>query len=419
MNEQNTTTFPAWPAFHPDSLQDVIKPLKSGQVNYWTGNKGREFEDAFATWCGSEFAISCSSGTSALHTIISAMDIGPGDEVIVPSYSFIASSYAILQAGAIPIFCDVSADHTINPDKIEALVTQRTRAIIVVHLYGVVCDMQPIMEIAERYQIKVIEDAAQCIGGQYYDQKVGTLAHASAFSFCQSKHFTTGGEGGMITTNDESLAWECRSFRDHGFDVKHKLALLEMEEKEKYIHHRVGYNYRMTEIQSIIGLNELKRFDDWNLLNRRKNAFIYRECLSQCQYIESLPLDTPDRQNAYWLFPIVFDQSFDEQRTESVYKKLVEKGIPVTKVLWPEAYREKAYTDLIGFGKANFPFHSSEYTDPQSVQYDNQICPMAYSLSKRTLNLHLHPTWNAEHIEKCASTLLDVLAEIHGGNHGK
>lgn len=376
MNEQHTTTFPKWPAFHPDSLRDVIEPLKSGEVNYWTGNKGREFEDAFAKWCGSEFAISCSSGTSALHTIISAMDIGPGDEIIVPSYSFIASSYAVLQAGAIPIFCDVSADHTINPDKIEALVTKRTRAIIVVHLYGVVCDMQPIMEIAERYQIKVIEDAAQCIGGQYYGQKVGTLGHAAAFSFCQSKHFTTGGEGGMITTNDESLAWECRSFRDHGFDVKHKLALLEMEEKEKYIHHRVGYNYRMTEIQSIIGLNELKRFDDWNLLNRRKNAFIYRECLSQCQYIESLPLDTPDRQNAYWLFPIVFDQSFDEQRTESVYKKLVEKGIPVTRVLWPEAYREKAYTDLIGFGKANFPFHSSEYTDPQSVQYDNQICPM-------------------------------------------
>ncbi|KFI10398.1 DegT/DnrJ/EryC1/StrS family aminotransferase [Vibrio coralliilyticus] len=418
MNEQHTTTFPKWPAFHPDSLRDVIEPLKSGEVNYWTGNKGREFEDAFAKWCGSDFAISCSSGTSALHTIISAMDIGPGDEIIVPSYSFIASSYAVLQAGAIPIFCDVSADHTINPDKIEALVTKRTRAIIVVHLYGVVCDMQPIMEIAERYQIKVIEDAAQCIGGQYYNQKVGTLGHAAAFSFCQSKHFTTGGEGGMITTNDENLAWECRSFRDHGFDVKHKLALLEMEEKEKYIHHRVGYNYRMTEIQSIIGLNELKRFDDWNLLNRRKNAFIYRECLSQCQYIESLPLDTPDRQNAYWLFPIVFDQSFDEQRTESVYKKLVEKGIPVTKVLWPEAYREKAYTDLIGFGKANFPFHSSEYTDPQSVKYDNQICPMAYSLSKRTLNLHLHPTWNAEHIEKCASTLLDVLAEIHGGNHG-
>ena len=360
MNEQHTTTFPKWPAFHPDSLRDVIEPLKSGEVNYWTGNKGREFEDAFAKWCGSEFAISCSSGTSALHTIISAMDIGPGDEIIVPSYSFIASSYAVLQAGAIPIFCDVSADHTINPDKIEALVTKRTRAIIVVHLYGVVCDMQPIMEIAERYQIKVIEDAAQCIGGQYYNQKVGTLGHAAAFSFCQSKHFTTGGGGGMITTNDENLAWECRSFRDHGFDVKHKLALLEMEEKEKYIHHRVGYNYRMTEIQSIIGLNELKRFDDWNLLNRRKNAFIYRECLSQCQYIESLPLDTPDRQNAYWLFPIVFDQSFDEQRTESVYKKLVEKGIPVTKVLWPEAYREKAYTDLIGFGKANFPFHSSE-----------------------------------------------------------
>ncbi|MGF1682240.1 DegT/DnrJ/EryC1/StrS family aminotransferase [Photobacterium minamisatsumaniensis] len=409
MSHQDLPPFPTWPTFHPDSLIDIVEPLKSGKVNYWTGDKGREFEQAYAHWCGTEFAISCSSGTSALHTIISAMDIGPGDEVIVPSYSFIASSYAVLQAGAIPIFCDVCSDHTINPDRIEALVTERTRAIVVVHLYGVVCDIDPILEIANRYDIKLIEDAAQCVGGVYKGRKAGTLGHAAAFSFCQSKHFTTGGEGGMITTNDETLAWECRSFRDHGFDVKQKLALLEMEEKDKYIHNRIGYNYRMTEIQSIIGLNELKRLDTWNLANRRKNAALYRESLSNCEHIEYLPLDTEERRNAYWLFPIVFNQSFDEERTDRVYKKLVQQGIPVTKVLWPEAYREKAYSELIGFGRVNFPFHSTEYTDSKSIDYANQVCPIAYSLSKRTLNLHLHPTWEPEHIERCASALLNAL----------
>ena len=410
MSHPEQYQFPQWPAFHPDSIRDITVPLTTGKVNYWTGTKGREFETEFARWAGAGAAISCNSGTAALHTIIAAMGIGPGDEVIVPSYSFIASSFSILQAGAIPVFCDVSIDHTINPDRIEALITPRTKAVIVVHLYGVVCDMQPIMEIAQRYDIKVIEDAAQCLGGVYQGQKVGTLGHAAAFSFCQSKHFTTGGEGGMITTNDEELAWECLSFRDHGFDVRHKLALLDMEIKEKYIHRRIGFNYRMTEIQSIIGLNELKRFDDWNLPRRKANAKVYTRMLSGCPSIQHLPFDTEERQNAYWLYPIVLNESFNEERTEQIYAQLVKSGIPVTRVLWPEAYKEKVYAELSGFGSADFPFKSAEYTNPESVKYAGQICATAFSLSQRTLNLHIHPTWNSSHIERCASALLDVLA---------
>lgn len=212
--------FPMWPQFAEETFTDVLEPLKSGKVSYWTGTKGMEFERKWAEWIGARMAISCTNGTAALHIAISSLGIGPGDEVIVPSYSFIASSFSIVQAGAIPVFCDVTDDHTIDPDCIEALITPRTKGIVVVHLYGVVADMGPILKIAGKHGLKVIEDCAQCFGGEYNGIKTGMIGDIGCFSFCQSKHFTTGGEGGMVATNNEDLGWECKSFRDHGYDVK-------------------------------------------------------------------------------------------------------------------------------------------------------------------------------------------------------
>ena len=142
---------------------------------------------------------------------------------------------------------------------------------LLVHLYGIPCDMDEIMAIAEKHHLYVVEDCAQAHGSEYRGKKVGSIGHAGCFSFCQSKHFTTGGEGGAVVTNDEDLAWAARSFRDHGYDVKERLRLLELEKKLFYIHQRVGYNYRLTEIQSIIGLCELERFDEWNKKRRGKN----------------------------------------------------------------------------------------------------------------------------------------------------
>lgn len=164
--------FPAWPQFDDKNINDISDILSSGKVNYWTGNKGFQFEEKFSEWIGSKYAISCSSGTSAVHIAVSALNIGPGDEVIVPSYTFIATSFAVLQAGAIPVFCDVMSDHTIDPQRIEALITKRTKAIIVVHLYGVVCDMDAIMDIVKKYNLRVIEDSAQCLGGRYKGKKL-------------------------------------------------------------------------------------------------------------------------------------------------------------------------------------------------------------------------------------------------------
>ncbi|MBO5721893.1 MAG: DegT/DnrJ/EryC1/StrS family aminotransferase, partial [Lentisphaeria bacterium] len=260
--------FPMWPSFNEKVYDKVVDILKSGKVNYWTGKVGMEFEKAWAKWLGVDHAISVANGTCALHTALASLGVGPGDEVICTSYSFIASSFCALQAGALPVFCDVGTDHLLDPTKIEAAITERTKAIVVVHLYGMVADMDPIMEIAKKYNLYVVEDCAQCFGGVYKGKKAGTIGNVGYFSFCQSKHFTTGGEGGMVVTNDDDLAWECRSFRDHGYDVKAKLTLLEMEGKQLYIHRRVCFNFRMTEVQIQIGLCELERFDNWNLKYR-------------------------------------------------------------------------------------------------------------------------------------------------------
>lgn len=401
--------FPMWPQFAPETAEAIAEPIRSGKVNYWTGKKGMEFERQFARWEQVKNAISCTNGTAALHIALSSLGIGPGDEVIVPSYSFIASSFSIVQAGAVPVFADVTTDHTLDPHQLESLLSERTRAIVVVHLYGVVADMDPIMAFAKKHDLYVIEDCAQCVGGIYKGKKVGTVGDAGCFSFCQSKHFTTGGEGGMVVTDDDDLAWECRSFRDHGYDVQERLNLLAMEEKLNYVHNRVGFNYRMTEIQSIIGLNELKRFDSWNLKRRREYAKIYDDAFTALKGIKALPVNTTDRMNAYWWYPIRLDLDVLTIDAPAFVKTLAASGIPCYGIQWPEAYEEKAYKDLNGFGRVKFPFKSKEYTDAESVKYGTRQCRTAKSLRKETLNLFLHPTWEIEHIQRCIDAVKKIL----------
>lgn len=402
--------FPMWPQLDEKSFQEVVKVLKSGKVNYWTGPKGMEFERAFAEWEGAKMAISCTNGTAALHIAIASLGIGPGDEVIVPSYSFIASSFAVVQAGAIPVFCDVTDDHTINPDEIEKKITHRTKGIVVVHLYGVVADMGLILEIAKKYNLKVIEDCAQCIGGEYKGIKTGVIGDVGCFSFCQSKHFTTGGEGGMVVTNDEDLGWECRSFRDHGYDVRTRMNLLELEEKLPYIHNRVGFNYRMTEMQSVIGLNELARFNSWNLKRRLKYAKMYDQAFEGLEGIKKLPYNSPERKNAYWWYPIILDIDKLNIKADGFIKELTARGIPCYGIQWPEAYEEAAYKELRGFGTAQFPFKSKEYTDG-NIDYTKEICPNARRLRDCTFSLFLHPSWEEEHIQCCIDNVKELLKE--------
>ena len=402
--------FPMWPQFAEETFTDILEPLRSGKVNYWTGKKGIEFEEAWARWIGAKMAISCMNGTAALHIAISSLGIGPGDEVIVPSYSFIASSFAIVQSGAIPVFCDVTDDHTIDPALIEGLITPRTKGIVVVHLYGVVCDMGPILAIAKKHGLKVIEDCAQCFGGEYKGTKAGMVGDVGCFSFCQSKHFTTGGEGGMVVTNDEDLGWECRSFRDHGYDVKARLNLLALEEKLNYIHNRVGFNFRMTELQSVIGINELKRLDSWNLARRFKYARMYDQAFSGLKGIKKLPHNSADRKNAYWWYPIILDIDVLDIHAAQFVNALGAEGVPCYGIQWPEAYEEQAYRQLNGFGTAKFPFLSKEYTNPESVKYGAKPCLNAKRLRDVTFSVFLHPSWEPEHIERVIAGVKKVLS---------
>ncbi|MBE7032801.1 MAG: DegT/DnrJ/EryC1/StrS family aminotransferase [Ruminococcaceae bacterium] len=403
--------FPGWPQFAPETFEEIANPLKEGKVSYWTGKRGMQFEEMFAQWMGAKMAISCTNGTAALHIALASLNIGPGDEVIVPSYSFIASSFSVVQAGAIPVFADVTDDHTIDPDCIEALITERTKAIIVVHLYGVVADMGPVLEIAKKHNLKVIEDCAQCIGGEYKGIKAGLIGDVGCFSFCQSKHFTTGGEGGMVVTNDEETGWECRSFRDHGYDVKARMNMLALEEKLPYIHRRVGFNYRMTEMQSLIGINELKRFDNWNLARRFKYAKMYDEAFAGMKGIKALPVNTEERKNSYWWYPMLVDLDVLDCDAPVILKELAAAGTPCYGIQWPEAYEEEAYKKHNGFGSAKFPFESEEYTNKDSVQYDKVYCKKANSLRAETVCLFLHPSWEEEHINRCIDSFKETIAK--------
>src|SRR5512137_2065448 len=295
-----TNKLQGWPHFDENAIQAVTDVLRSGKVNYWTGPRGMEFEKQFAQWQGSRYAISVATGTAALHVALTSLGIGPGDEVIVPSYTFIASSFSIVQAGAIPRFADVNLDdHCISVESAEKLVNERTRAIMPVHLYGNVCDMDKIRAFAKKHNLFVIEDNAEAFGGEYKGKKTGTLGEMAGCSFCQNKTFTTGGEGGMVTTDSEDLAWLARSFRDHGYDVKQRLNLLELEQKLPYIHNMVGWNYRMTEMQSVIGLMELERMDNWNMPTRIRNARIIIEKIKDLPQVINKPIDTEERRNGW------------------------------------------------------------------------------------------------------------------------
>ncbi|MCD6350733.1 MAG: DegT/DnrJ/EryC1/StrS family aminotransferase [Armatimonadetes bacterium] len=404
-----TEPFPPWPYFTPEMIEAATEPLKTGKCNYWTGPLGMKFEEEFAHWCGAKYGISTSSGTTALHTALGGLGIGPGDEVIVPSYTFIASSMCVPQAGAIPVFADVEPQsHVISAEDIEAKISDQTRAVIVVHLYGEVCDMDAINTVAKKHGLFVIEDCAQAHGAEYDGKKVGTIGTIGAFSFCQSKTFTTGGEGGCVITDDEDVAWNCRAFRDHGYDVQQRMKLLELEAKLPYIHNTLGYNFRMTEMQSAIGLEALKIIDSWNLANRRRNGEYLIERLSDLPQIVKLPTHNERIKNGFWLFPIIVDIDALSCDIRQLAEALTAEGIPNGPVQWPQSYKEKCYSEHHGFGPLNYPF-DAPFARPEAVDYANTYCPNAAWVEERCFWVPVHPTYELEHMKLIADGIEKVL----------
>jgi dTDP-4-amino-4,6-dideoxygalactose transaminase len=405
-----TNQLVGWPQFDERAIRAVEAVLRSGKVNYWTGPHGMEFERRFAQWQGSRYAVSAATGTAALHVCLAALGIGPGDEVIVPSYTFIATSFSVVQAGAVPRFADVNLDdHCLSAESAEKLVTPRTKAVIPVHLYGNVCDMERIDAFARKHGLAVIEDNAEAFGGSYRGRKTGTLGRMAACSFCQNKTFTTGGEGGMVTTDDEDLAWEARSFRDHGYDVRERLNLLALEQKLPYIHNRVGWNYRMTEMQSAIGLAELERMDDWNMPRRRRNAHILMDALGALGQVKYLPIDTPQRQNGWFVCAFSLDIEAMGCDIQRFVQAAAAEGCPCWKVFWPQCHTERAFTEHRGLGHSRFPFESKEYADPASVDYGKVEVPNARWHETHTFTCFAYPTFTEEDMKQIAGGLVKVI----------
>ena len=263
------TAFEPWPSFSQEEANAVSQVLLSNKVNYWTGQECREFEKEFAQFAGTQYAVALANGTVALDVALKALGIGVGDDVIVTSRTFLASASSIVTAGANPIFADVELDsQNISRRTIEAVITPNTKAIICVHLAGWMCDMDPIMQLAQEKGLYVIEDCAQAHGAQYKGKPAGSIGHIAAWSFCQDKIMSTGGEGGMVTTNDESLWKKMWSYKDHGknfdsiYNKQHPPGF-------RWLHDSFGTNWRMMEMQAVIGRIQLKKMAEWT---QKRNA---------------------------------------------------------------------------------------------------------------------------------------------------
>ena len=289
--------FSPWPSFTQEEIDSVRNVLSSNNVNYWTGDECRAFEKEFASWSDSKHAVALANGTLALDIAFKALSIGVGDEVIVTSRTFIASISSIINSGAKPVFVDIDiASQNITPQNINSAITAKTKAILCVHLAGWPCSMDEIMTIANHHDLFVIEDCAQAHGAKYKGKPVGSIGHIGCWSFCQDKIITTGGEGGMVTTNNVELAEKLRLFRSHGMvrDVDPHTWLYNAE--------TLGYNYRLTDIQAALGLSQLHRLDSF-ISQRNEIAERYRELLSD------LPITLPPAAPAgalhgYHLFAI-------------------------------------------------------------------------------------------------------------------
>ncbi len=337
-------SFPAWPLFGEEMVDVVTRVLQSGKVSYWTGNEGRLFEDEFAQFVGCHHAIALANGTVALELALHAVGVGPGDEVVVPSRTFIATASSVVARGARPVCADVDRDsQTITAATIEPHLGPRTKAIIPVHLAGWPCEIDAILELTRERQIAVIEDCAQAHGAEYRGQPVGSLGDVGAYSFCQDKIITTGGEGGMLVTND-AAAWD-RSWRykDHGKRPEAYYAPQPPSNKFRWLHDSFGSNFRLTEMQAAIGRVALRRLPGW-LDARRRNAGRLAAC---CRAIPALRTPEPPihTRHAYYKFytfvrPERLAAGWNRDR---VIAEIRARGVPCYSGSCSEIYLERAF----------------------------------------------------------------------------
>lgn len=337
-----TAPLPRWPVYAEDEIAAVTDVLKSGKVNYWTGGEVAEFENAFAGFCGRRHALALTNGTAALELALRAFGITDG-EVIVPCRTFVASATAAMLAGATPVFADVDLQSgNLTADTLRPLLGEKTRAAIAVHLAGWPCDMDPIMELARERGLIVIEDCAQAHGATYRGRPVGSRGHAAAFSFCQDKIVSTGGEGGLLTLDDDAAWRRAWSYKDHGKDYD-RAKTPAHEGSYRYVHSGIGTNWRMTGMQAAIGIRQLAKLTDW-VAARRLRA---RELDRAFGAIPALRVATPgeDFGHAYYRYyvyvrPERLKAGWDRNK---IIAAINAEGVTVRSGICPDVSREPVF----------------------------------------------------------------------------
>lgn len=381
-----------WPFYAADEVRAVAGVLESGKVNYWTGQVGREFERAFMEATGCHHAVAVGNGTSALELAIHALDIPSGSEIVTSPRTFIASASCAVMRGCVPVFADVDpVSQTITAETIARVLTPRTRAIIAVHLAGWVCDMDPILELARAHGIKVIEDVAQATGATYKGRVAGSLGDVAAFSFCQDKIITTGGEGGLLTTQDEGVWERAWSFKDHG---KSWDAVYQRTHAPgfRWLHESFGTNWRMTEMQAALGLAQLAKLPEW-LRVRRANLARLNQVFDAYPFLRVPRAPAEVGHAAYRAYAFVRPERLPSGWSrDRILNELNERGLPCFTGSCSEIYLEKAFTNL-GYGPA-------------------EPLPVARELGETSLQFLVHPTLTEENLAETVEVLHEVLGRI-------
>src|SRR5215472_11643504 len=383
--------FAPWPYFSPDEISAAARVLESGKVNYWTGNEGRQFELEFAQFVGCQYGVAVANGTVALELALRALGIGPGDEVVTASRTFIASGSCVVAVGARPVCADVDRNSgNITADTIRAVCTTATKAIIAVHLAGWPCEMDPILELARERGLKVVEDCAQAHGAIYRGRPVGSLGDAAAFSFCQDKIMTTAGEGGMVTTNSYDLWQRMWSYKDNGKNYD-KVYGPRRSPGFRWLHDSFGTNWRLSEVQSAVGRIALGKLPQW-LATRRRHATKLTEHFSKIRGLR-VPVVPEHMSHAYYKYYVYIHKEalargWDQNR---ISQMIVARGIPCGSGSCSEVYLENAFPN----------------------QWRSRIrYPAARELGETSLMFLVHPTLTEAHIDHTCEIVEQVFLQV-------
>ena len=383
------THFSPWPSYTDEDADAVRQVLLSNRVNYWTGEECRKFEEEFAAWAETPYAVAVANGTVALDLALKALNIGPGDEVVVTPRTFIASASCVINAGATPVFADVDRDsQNITADTIAAVLTSRTKAVICVHLAGWPCDMDPIMALAQQHGFFVIEDCAQAHGARYRGRSVGSIGHIGAWSFCQDKIMTTGGEGGMVTTHDKALWQAMWSFKDHG---KSWEAVYERQHPPgfRWLHESFGTNWRMMEMQAVLGRRQLRQMAAWTAA-RRANLAKVAEAVAPFSVVRMPQPPVGVEHAAYKAYAFVQPEHLKPGWSrDRIVEEINARGVPCYQGSCSEIYRERAFINA-GLAPA-------------------QRLAVAQALGDTSLMWLVHPTLTEPEMAKTQAVCAEVL----------